>query len=287
MKAPRPIFTLAFLLVLCFSLAASLHPVFAIMAGDHAGDSMIKTVLGDGRKMFANHFYTQADVYFHSGFYPNFIEQSYATGGPKKIHIAERQEDGKMDDDDEKEEPGMNFMGKSADWIEGFGRHFRSHVHTHLDKPGAAREILPWLQLSAELDPQKVETYTVASFWLRKNMHKPDEAEAFLRQGLKANPTSFEILYELGLIYYEDRKEPERALNLLDLALVRWRQAEVAHRKPDPHQCDAILAHLSTIAEANGNWSNAVSYLEQEMEFTPSKEAVGKRIQELRGKIPH
>ena len=55
--------------------------------------------------------------------------------------------------------------------------------HTHLEG-GNEREILPWLRLSAELDPQRVETYTVAAYWLRA-VGKMVEAEHFLREGLR------------------------------------------------------------------------------------------------------
>ena len=60
------------------------------------------------------------------------------------------------------------FMGPPRDWIDAFGRHFIPNRHTHLDEGGATddlsgskevREILPWLKLSAELDPENVKTY--------------------------------------------------------------------------------------------------------------------------------
>ena len=60
----------------------------------------------------------------------------------------------------------MNFLGPPRDWIERFGRHFIITEHTHL-QGAKEREILPWLRISAELDPQKIETYTVAAYWLR------------------------------------------------------------------------------------------------------------------------
>src|SRR5438309_1796727 len=85
---------------------------------------------------------------------------------------------------------------RAADWIERFGRHFLITQHSHLSG-GNEREILPWLRFSAELDPQRVETYTVAAYWLR-SMGKIVEAERFLRDGLLANPGSPEILFELG-----------------------------------------------------------------------------------------
>src|SRR5437588_9986821 len=95
----------------------------------------------------------------------------------------------------EEHERKMNFLGAPRDWVERFGRHFMITEHTHL-QGGNEREILPWLRVSAELDPHRIDTYTVASYWLRSSLGKVDEAEQFLREGLRQNPGSYELWYE-------------------------------------------------------------------------------------------
>ena len=40
---------------------------------------------------------------------------------------------------------------------------------------GREKEILPWLKLSAEMDPHLIDTYTVAAYWLANHLHKVDE----------------------------------------------------------------------------------------------------------------
>ena len=80
-----------------------------------------------------------------------------------------------------------------------------------MDGNGASevKEIMPWLKISAELDQHRVETYLVTAFWLRVRMNKVDDAEEFLRDGLRANPGSAAILYELGqLLPNEGRHRP-------------------------------------------------------------------------------
>ena len=61
------------------------------------------------------------------------------------------------------------FSGRPKDGIERFGRHFFPTIHTHLHD-GNEREILPWLKLSAEMDPTQIETYVTASYWLRTTL---------------------------------------------------------------------------------------------------------------------
>ena len=274
------------LMAVCFTLATQLQPRALLLNKTDPGSDLLTTALGDGRRMFANHFFVKADVYFHSGYYPGFIQQSLSQGPAKQVHIAENHDhDGGKPDEDEAHEEGMNFLGKPHDWIDGFGRHFYSSTHSHLDKPGEAREILPWLKLAADLDPQKIETYTTACYWLRHNMKKSQEAEAFLRMGLKANPLSYELLFELGKIYNEDRNEPEHALNLFELALKRWKDAATENRKPDNLAGDSILAHLAGIEEKQGRLKESMGYLEQQVQISPTPDVIRQRIKELQDKL--
>ena len=41
-------------------------------------DNVLNVLLGDGRRLFANHFFVQADVSFHSGYYPSIFDQARA-----------------------------------------------------------------------------------------------------------------------------------------------------------------------------------------------------------------
>jgi len=77
---------------------------------------------------------------------------------------------------EEEHEKAMNFSV-----LPRIGSSVLAVIFGHRAHPSCGRnerEILPWLRLSAELDPQRVETYTVAAYWLR-NMGKIAEAEQF------------------------------------------------------------------------------------------------------------
>src|SRR5437588_6094472 len=197
----------------CFSLATILQPR-ALAWSQRGRDSVLKVVLGEGRRLFANHFFTKADIYFHSGYYPTIFDRAAA---PPDTH----EMSGQSSHEEEEHEKEEDFLGRPKDWVERIGRHFIVSKHTHLEG-GNQREILPWLKLSAELDPEQVDTYTVAAFWLRSHLGKPKEAEEFLREGLRANPNSYEILFALGRLYHENYHDAVRASNVWELALRRW-----------------------------------------------------------------
>src|SRR5436190_3687213 len=161
--------SLLFMLLLAsaaFSLATLIQTRNGRWSSRTDSDDVLKVLLGDSRRLFANHFFVQADVSFHSGYYPSIFDTQQRPK-EKGMEMA-----GGEHEAQEKEE---DFLGKPRDWIERFGRHFRITEHTHLEG-NTTREILPWLRLSAELDPQRVETYTVAAYWLRSRLNEPAEA---------------------------------------------------------------------------------------------------------------
>jgi tetratricopeptide (TPR) repeat protein len=281
---PAPSLILAFLFAVCFTLATWLQPWHQNWAGGRAqSGSLLDVVVGDSRQLFANHFFVKADVYFHSGYYPSIFDEE-VRGAP---HIAEAKdataETAVPQAGRHEEETG--FLGPPHDWIEKFGRNFYPSRHSHLDEPGEAREILPWLRIAADLDPHKVEIYTVASYWLRQNVGKVDEAEQFLREGWRANPDSYEILFELGRVFDENRQDPQRARNVWELALRKWQERSAKEGKQNEFVLEQILTHLAGLEERAGHFEKAVSYLQRTKEISPRPDAIQQQIDELKQKM--
>ena len=265
------------LLAACFSLATVLQERVSGWSKRGESDSVLKVLLGDGRRLFANHFFVQADISFHSGYYPSIFDQA---NRPKdNSHLTAKEGEPAA----EEHEKQMNFLGPPRDWIERFGRHFVITGHTHLEGNNRS-EILPWLKLSAELDSQKIETYTVAAYWLR-DLGKVKEAERFLREGFLNNPESFEILLELGRLYYEDKHDAAHARKIWELALRRWSEQEGANKKPDLLKLGQIAVNLSHLEEKEGNLARAIQLLELSMKASPNPAALQKQIDELKQKL--
>jgi tetratricopeptide (TPR) repeat protein len=275
--APYLIFFL--LLTMCFSLATVLQPRAIRWGRRGQSDNVLKALMGDGRRLFANHFFVKADVYFHSGYYPSIFDEAAKVSKESRHMMAV--EGSATEEEHEKE---MNFLGPPRDWIERFGRHFLITEHTHLEG-GRERELLPWLKISADLDPQRVDTYVVAAFWLRNHLGKVKEAEEFLREGWQANPNSYEILFELGRLYHENYHENARARNVWELALKRWREQESGKEKPDNLALDQITGNLARVEEEDGNLEKAIEYYEQAIKVSPSPDAIEKSIRELKQKL--
>lgn len=283
---------LLLLLTVCFSLGVVLQPRSFSWRGQRAqADTMLKVLLGDGRRLFANHFFIKADVYLHSGYYPSIFDQAKLqcedhlkghddhAGEP---HPATTDADHEAHDHHH-DQP--DILGQPKDWLDRFGRKFRITEHTHLSGGGLEREVLPWLKLSAELDPQQVDTYVVAAYWLRSKLGKVAEAEAFLRDGLRANPDSHEILFELGRLFDQDRKDTARARNVWELALRKWAKNEADKPEPDKLMLDRILVNLARLEEREGNYRKALDYLRRLKTVSLFPELIERQIQELQLKL--
>lgn len=265
------------LLACCFTLATVLEmPFERLRAKTDSSAGVFVALMGDSRRLFADHFFSMADAYFHSGFYPTVFDR--AKRG--ESHLKEEAHEHEGADHDEHD----SFLGPPKDWIERFGRHFFPTVHTHLNG-GNEREILPWLKLSAEMDPKRIDTYVTASYWLRTTLNKPAEAEQFLREGLRANPDSHEILLELGRVYFYNKKDPVIARNIWVLARQKWMKEEAAGEKPDRHDYEEILGEILRADRELNDLPAQLADLEDLMKISPSKKTLEPQLEEVKAKL--
>ncbi|HEX3889729.1 MAG TPA: hypothetical protein VHX90_02670 [Verrucomicrobiae bacterium] len=300
MNSPRTLFLLLIaLLVFCFGLAANLQPRFQSLENSRRqSNNFFNLLLGDSSKIFANSFFVKADAYYHSGYYPTIFDNNSAFQTP---HIAE--DTGAVASHNQGAEE-TSFMGPPRDWIDAFGRHFIPNRHTHLDEGGPTddlskssevREILPWLKLSAELDPEDIKTYVVTAFWLRTRLNQVSEADQVLREGLRNNPNDPQLLFELGRICSENYHDANRARNIWEAALRSWArqepgvpQSERLKMTNENFDSRFMFAQLQTslaqLEEKSGNLDAAITRWQQAKLASPTPDDIQKHIDELKQK---
>ena len=291
MNSPRTFFLLLLaLFVLCFGLAAGLQPQFqALENARHQSENFFNLLLGDSSKMFANSFYVKADEYYHSGFYPTIFDNNQAFETP---HMAE--DSGTVAGQNKNEEEmETTFMGPPRDWIDAFGRNFIPNRHTHLDEGGPTddlstsdkvREILPWLKLSSELDPDNVQTYTVTAYWLRR-LHKDEQANQVLLEGLRNNPDSYEILFELGRLYDESYHDDVRARNVWEAAARKFLKLPADEQRSNKLIFERIATHLAELEENSGNLPEALNWFRAAQTASETPGDIQLRIDEIQKKM--
>jgi tetratricopeptide (TPR) repeat protein len=289
------------LLVFCFGIAANLAPRFqAFENSRHQSDNFFSLLLGDSSRIFANSSFVEADAYYHSGYYPTIYDNNSNFQTP---HIAE--DTGAIASHNQGAED-EGFLGPPRDWLDAFGRHFIPNRHTHLDEGGPAddlstskevREILPWLKLSAELDPENIKTYVVTAFWLRTRLDQVSEAEQVLREGLRHNPDNAQLLFELGRIYSENYDNPARARNIWGAALRSWARQQpgvpqsqrlkmTRENFDDRFMFEQLQTSLAKLEEKAGNRDAAIVRWEQARLASPNPDDVQRHIDKLKQKLP-
>jgi hypothetical protein len=206
---------------LAFGLAARVGPQVEarLAANGVTDDNPVARWLGDSRQMFANSFFVKADAYYHSGYYPTIYDDNTPFKTP---HIGEDSSTMKSKNSGDE----TTIFSHPNNWVERFELNFFPSYHTHLDEGGVdgngaeeVKEIMPWLKISAELDEHRIDTYLVTAYWLRRRMHKVDEAEQFLRDGLPfcMNWGSFTLktgIIQTGLAIYTWLRSPAGSLQI-------------------------------------------------------------------------
>ena len=164
MKETSPGWLLALLLAACFTLATVFVPRASWWNEVPGRRTRIKTsrrrtmssscCWGRAAGCLATRCFAMADAYFHSGYYPSIFDQPVT-----EADVAERSDEGKGENQDATSD---DFFGPPPDWIAALDRQFVPNQHTHLDSGGAAgnmksaevQEILPWLKLATDMNPQ-------------------------------------------------------------------------------------------------------------------------------------
>ena len=287
------------LLVCALSLGVVVEPRLAYRPayGRYDG-SEVQIALGDAQRLFANQFYSKADVYMHRGFYPSIFDS--------KEEFERSHQEGAAPAPEPEGEPDFierfsqafypskhTHLGDAALCTDPEHHHEDDHAHEegheedqeveHAEGPDEAeiREILPWLKAAAELDSSREDTFVTGAYWLRTRLGKAEEAEEFLRDGLRANPGSYQILFELGRLFAESYGDDARARNVWEAALRRWREREAGKEEPDIFSYAQILWQLALVEERTGNIPRAIQYLRQVEEVSHNREGVEERIREL------
>ncbi len=310
MRNVSPVLMVVFLATAVFTLATAVQSEFRSSTTTSSDEGAFTKLLGDGRRLFSGQSVEMADVYLHSGFYPSIFDSREPAAAKaitsndddhaqhkhddqgKCVHeedhaahqhdaegkcVSEQSASGHVDE----HAKAMSFMDQTLDPLQGFIRNFRITQHSHLEN-GEERELLPWLKLAIALDPQAIETYAVTSFWLRKNLKRIEDAKEILREGIRNNPDSFELLFAMGIIYEQDDKNIIKARNIWLAAKKHWETQPSDAKGKSLDAYGKITGNLARLEKESGNLPLAIQYFELTKLASPNPEVIQKQIDELK-----
>lgn len=240
------VFRVATALIVLMLLAFILASHLAIASIDYTSSetSLAEAVLGNARTALSAKLYTEADVYFHRGV-PHIHEKAFDSDIFQQIR--------------QKVSPSR-------------------HVHVH----GAAgiKEIMPWLELSIKADPQHLESYLVAAFWLAGKARRPDLALKLLAQAQRNIPYSYQTQMEKGRILLHTG-DHSGALQAFTAALAFWQKSANKNSKESLFDKARILLYHGLLEEEAGNRTAALNDLRQMAGIHPPAPSMLKRINNL------
>jgi tetratricopeptide (TPR) repeat protein len=165
------------------------------------------------------------------------------------------------------------------DWYQQLRRNLLSEEHVHISGT-RVKEIMPWLWLSAEANPDEVETWLIAAFWLASEVAQPDLAEKVLLSSQQVVGANYKIKLELGRLCLKQNriKEAER---YFDAGLALW-PGKYNPEDPETKNDKAkLLVYRAFLYEHSGKPAQAINVLNQALAIFPEREHLRKWIKEL------
>ena len=105
--------------------------------------------------------------------------------------------------------------------------------------------------------------------------------------GLHNNPGNSELLFDLGSLYQEDFHDANRARNVWLAGLRCW-EAQSANAKTNTEAqlvYEETAMNLAHLEAEQGNWRQAVKYLQIVKQVSPNPDAIQKQIDEAEKKV--
>lgn len=145
----------------------------------------------------------------------------------------------------------LGYTGLMADiyWtrvVQYFGSKHAAHAKQY-------KQLAPLLDITTTLDPHLIVAYRFGSTFLAQNppegAGEPDKAVELIERGIRENPDTWQLYFELGFLEYMDLHDPSAAANAFE------RGAQIPHSHPFLRVLAAAMAqHAGERQTARALW---------------------------------
>jgi len=140
------------------------------------------------------------------------------------------------------------------------------------------KSLMPLIRLVTYLDPHFVQAYDFGGYHLAMNLKKPKEGIDLLQEGLRNNPDSLDLNWEMGYILSEQKRYSE-AIPYLERSLSLGGQKstidEVGEKKL------WIVSRLAHAYYAEKDWQKALKYCREWLALEPGTVWPKQKVEEL------
>ncbi len=101
----------------------------------------------------------------------------------------------------------------------GHPEHMLGISHSASARAMAETQFLPLIKIITELDPNFITAYSTGGWWLWQKLNQVPQAIDFFKEGIRNNPTSFQLHYDLATLYFWKLEDYEKTKGELIAAL--------------------------------------------------------------------
>jgi len=140
------------------------------------------------------------------------------------------------------------------------------------------KSLMPLIRLVTYLDPHFVQAYDFGGYHLAVNLKKPEEGINLLQEGIRNNPDSFDLLWEMGYVLSGQKRYSEAIpylLKALPLAEQKSTMDDVAEKKV------WIISRLAHAYYAEKDYDKALEYCREWRLLKPNYNWPRQKIEEI------
>ena len=146
---------------------------------------------------------------------------------------------------------------------------------------GEVKQMLPWYRLVTYANPRFAKAYVIGAFVISRFGDREDEAEEFLREGLRMNPDSIEIKEALARHFFHRKRNPVRAKPLFQSAIAIGKEKKELSADEE-HALQSAYSNLTLLEwRSNEDPAAALRVIEDGLQRIPDNRA----LLMLKGKI--
>lgn len=213
-------------------------------------------MFGSAREAAGDLVFMKADSYLHAGLRTDYLEEA--------------------SEDDHDGEESHEALGETEngppDWVQQIYSQVRVSEHKHLE--GAeSKEMLPILDTATQLNPHNVTAVLSAAYWMQSRFSDPERALEILRKGRQDNPDVWEIDFEIGQIYLNQKKDHRLAADFLNSALLKMEPGRF-----EPFDAVRVRYYLAESFKLKGSVKTARIFYKEALHCYPAgRESVLKK----------
>ena len=247
-------FNLIFLLLLSAG-SLSFYISNHLLGSDTPAQDTLYQWIGSAKEAIGDTLFLKADSYYHGGVTLNFKEDHDHLNREGEI---------------EKEE-GEHQENTFTDWVTQINQKIQSTQHYHLTQD-QQKEMLPFLKWATNLDPYNVNALLTTAYWLESHFNKVEDAIELLQEGRRNNPLSWEIDYQLGLLYFNCKHD--YALSDAYFLETIKKIGEKEREGVEKHTLIDSYYHLAESYEHQGKKNDALQVYQQLLSFYKPEETI-------------